>query len=63
MAPKKTNEKTYVCEKCHRTKRATLFYTTNNAKYADRDGLLPMCKDCITAFIDNWDSRTFLWIL
>lgn len=63
MNPKAYSDKTYICEKCHRSKRGVYFYSSNNKKYADRDGLLSICKDCATAFIDNWDSRTFLWIL
>lgn len=56
-------DKTYICENCHRPKKGKEFYLSNNPKYAARDGLITQCKTCATAFVDNWDSSTFLWIL
>lgn len=38
------------------------FYISNNtAKY--EDGVMELCKDCMTMMVDNWDPKTYLWIL
>lgn len=56
------NSPTYYCERCRRTLVAGKFFTTRNTeKYPN--GHLSMCKECITAHVDNWDPETYLWIL
>lgn len=53
----------HYCEKCQRSKDEKQFYISNNlTKYPD-NGLLNQCKDCLTMFVDNWDQKTYLWIL
>lgn len=55
--------KTYYCKVCGRTMDTDQFYTSNRLdKYPD-DGKLPECKKCLTRHVDNWDPRTYLWIL
>lgn len=55
-------EKTYYCDKCHKTMKAEQFYGSNNLeKYPE--GKLARCKKCITMHVDNWNPDTFLWIL
>ena len=50
------------CEKCHKTLKRGEFYQTNNLdKYPN--GIVPICKKCLTMHVDNWDPSTFLWIL
>lgn len=57
-----TDEKTYYCEKCHRTLAERNFYKSNNTeKYPD--GKIHLCKKCLTMHIDNWNPDTYLWIL
>lgn len=52
----------YYCDKCHKTKADTQFYSSNNLeKYPT--GKLRQCKDCITMHVDNWEPETYLWIL
>lgn len=59
---KNTEKVKRFCEKCERTKDLMNFYKSNNKeKYPD--GYLNICKDCLTARIDNWDKETYLWIL
>ncbi|HZK22734.1 MAG TPA: hypothetical protein VFC62_01385 [Atopostipes sp.] len=61
--PQPEKGKVYYCEKCGKTMTGDNFYTSNNLdKYPD-DGKLPQCKKCITMHIDNWDPKTYLWIL
>ena len=45
------------CSKCGRNRPETEFF---KQKSGER---YPMCKDCLTQYIDNRDSSTFLWIL
>ena len=50
------------CERCRTTKNEDNFYKSNNLeKYPE--GFLNLCKECITAHVDNWDPETFMWIL
>lgn len=52
----------HFCPKCGRTLAEDKFYKSRNLeKYPT--GRLTECKDCLTRHVDNWDSRTFLWIL
>lgn len=48
---------TLVCSKCGKEKRETDFFKTKTGERCD------MCKSCLTMYIDNSDSSTFLWIL
>lgn len=51
------------CERCKKTLKIDNFYTSKNfEKYPD-DGKLNICKQCITAHVNNWDPETYLWIL
>ena len=55
--------KTYYCKTCGRTMDGDQFYASNRlVRYPD-DGKLPECKKCITRHVDNWNPRTYLWIL
>ena len=50
------------CEKCKKLKNAEDFYQTNDlTKYST--GKLRQCKQCITMHVDNWDPKTYLWII
>lgn len=50
------------CEKCQKTMREEEFYSTNNLeKYPT--GKLKTCKKCTTMHVDNWNPKTYLWIL
>lgn len=54
--------KQYYCEKCNRTMAANQFYQSNNLeKYPE--GIIPICKKCMTMHVDNWNPETYLWIL
>ena len=55
--------KQYYCERCNKTLRADEFYTSNNLEKYPNDGKMPMCKQCLTAHVNNWDPETYLWIL
>lgn len=46
-----------VCSKCGRARPVTEFFMQKDKER------YPMCKDCLTQYIDNRDSSTFLWIL
>lgn len=39
------------------------FYTSNNIEKYPPDGKLHECKKCITMHVNNWDPKTYLWIL
>jgi hypothetical protein len=39
------------------------FYTSNNREKYPNDGKFPICKKCMTMHVDNFDSKTYLWIL
>lgn len=45
------------CSKCGRERPETEFFKQKNGERYS------MCKDCLTQYIDNRDSSTFLWIL
>ena len=49
--------KAVTCKKCGRTKDEQYFY-----KLANKEAM-PLCKDCITMHIDNFDPDTFMWVL
>ena len=50
------------CEKCHKTLKRGEFYLSNDSeKYPN--GVVPICKKCLTMHVDNWNPETFLWIL
>lgn len=53
----------YYCEKCHKTMRASEFYSSNNLEKYPNDGKFTMCKKCLTMHVDNWNPETYLWIL
>ncbi len=55
--------KQYYCEKCHKTMDGTQFYTSRNLEKYPNDGKLNQCKKCITMHVNNWDPKTYLWIL
>ncbi len=39
------------------------FYTSKRVDKFPPDGKMPECKKCLTRHVDNWDPRTYLWIL
>ena len=51
------------CEKCNRTMDENQFYTSNNLEKYPNDGKFPICKKCMTLHVDNWDPKTYMWIL
>ena len=54
--------KTLYCKTCNRTMDENQFYQTKRVdKYPD--GYLPECKKCLTRHVDNWDPKTYTWIL
>lgn len=54
--------KTLYCKTCNRTMDENQFYQTKRTdKYPD--GFLPECKKCLTRHVDNWNPKTYLWIL
>lgn len=55
--------KQYYCKTCNRTMDEDQFYTSNRLDRYPEDGKLLECKKCITRHVDNWDPRTYLWIL
>lgn len=47
----------YLCSKCNLTKAGPMFYTY-------RDGSkMEICKNCLTRHLDNFDEKTYEWIL
>ena len=55
--------KLHYCEKCCKTLKSDNFYVSNNLeKYTD-EGMLNMCKSCVTMHVDNWNPETYMWIL
>lgn len=46
-----------VCARCNRKLKEENFYTMKTGGRAD------LCKECLTAHIDNFDPSTFLWAL
>ena len=57
------DDKTYYCEKCHKTMNGEQFYASNNLEKYPNDGKLRQCKKCISMHIDNFNPETYLWIL
>lgn len=55
--------KTYYCKVCGRTMDTDQFYTSNRLDRYPDDGKLPECKKCLTRHVDNWNPKTYLWIL
>lgn len=51
------------CTKCHKTMRRGEFYTSNNLEKYPNGGTVDICKKCMTMHVDNWDPKTYLWIL
>ena len=47
------DEKLYYCDKCHRTMSADNFYRSNNLEKYPEDGIMNVCKNCLTMHIDN----------
>ena len=62
MATEK-NDKRYYCQKCKKTMNDDAFYTSNNREKYPNEGKFPICKKCMTMHVDNFDSKTYLWIL
>ena len=60
--PAATGEKRF-CEKCNRTKSVGDFYRSKNTEKYPDDGLMNICKTCMTMHVDNWDPETYMWIL
>ena len=46
-----------ICSNCKREMEDTNFYTYKNGQK------LELCKSCLTLHVDNFDEKTFLWIL
>ena len=55
-------EKKRFCEKCKRVLKLERFYQCYDLE-KNPDGYLNTCKDCLTMHVDNFDPRTFTWIL
>lgn len=55
--------KTYYCKVCGRTMDGDQFYASNRLDRYPDDGKLPECKKCITRHVDNWNPKTYMWIL
>lgn len=53
----------HYCEKCRKTMDEKEFYKSNNLEKYPDNGILNLCKKCLTMHIDNWNSDTFLYIL
>ena len=56
-------DSTCYCKTCKRTMDAGEFYTSKRIDKFPPDGKLPECKKCLTRHVDNWEPRTYLWIL
>lgn len=54
---------THYCEKCGKTMDEKEFYKSKNVEKYPPDGVMSMCKNCMTMHVDNWDPETFKWIL
>ena len=50
------------CEKCKRVLKLERFYQCYDLE-KNPDGYLNTCKDCLTMHVDNFDPKTFTWIL
>lgn len=53
-------KKTYYCERCKSVKDGANFYTSNNLEKYPNEGKLHLCKQCLTAHVDNFDPDTYL---
>ena len=52
----------FYCKRCNKTMGAEQFYGSNNKeKYPN--GKLDLCKQCVTAHVDNWNPETYVWIM
>ena len=56
-------ESTYYCKTCNRTMDEGQFYLSKRLDKYPQNGKLPECKKCITRHVNNWDPKTFVWIL
>lgn len=54
---------TYYCKTCNRTMDEGQFYLSKRLDKYPLNGKLPECKKCITRHVNNWDPKTYLWIL
>ena len=50
-------KKKYTCTRCKKTMSETKFYTYKDGSKVE------LCKDCISAHVNNFEPDTFLWIL
>lgn len=55
--------KSHYCEKCKQMLKPENFYKSNNLEKYPDNGLMNMCKKCMTMHVDSWDPKTYLWIL
>ena len=53
----------HYCEKCKKTMNADQFYRSLNLEKYPEDGVMNLCKKCLTMHIDNWKPETYLPIL
>lgn len=53
----------YYCEKCGKTLDGKNFYNSRNLEKYPHDGKFNLCKKCLALHVDNWDPKTYLWIL
>ena len=53
----------YYCKTCNRTMDEGQFYLSKRLDKYPQNGKLPECKKCITRHVNNWEPRTFTWIL
>lgn len=53
----------YYCKTCNRTMDEGQFYLSKRLDKYPLNGKLPECKKCITRHVDNWEPKTFTWIL
>lgn len=53
----------YYCKTCNRTMDEGQFYLSKRLDKYPQNGKLPECKKCITRHVNNWDPKTYLWIL
>lgn len=51
------------CVKCGRTMDDAQFYKSKNIEKYPPEGLLNVCKKCMTLHVDNWDPETYKPIL
>ena len=58
-----TMDNSYYCKTCNRTMDESQFYLSKRLDKYPFNGKLPECKKCLTRHVDNWDPKTFTWIL